>query len=221
MQLAAFLRRQLLPTSTKTVFPGTTLTAKGRERNAMIRRRFALESPSRAPVAQWIEQPPPKGQVGRSIRLWGAKLLDGQNRSCFGAAAQKRVDFLDQSLELNWLQFVVVTASGNRLLAAFLRCIGGDNDDRDVFRFRLAFQTAGRLPAVQPRKSQVHYDEIGQECFRPIDPLCAIRGYLDLEPGEAQALMQREEAVLAVLDAENLDHPGSPFRPRCSRPYIT
>src|SRR2546421_4034379 len=25
-----------------------------------------------APVAQWIEQPPPKGQVGRSIRLWGA-----------------------------------------------------------------------------------------------------------------------------------------------------
>src|SRR5258706_11239475 len=27
---------------------------------------------SRAPVAQWIEQPPPKGQVGRSIRLWGA-----------------------------------------------------------------------------------------------------------------------------------------------------
>ena len=26
----------------------------------------------RAPVAQWIEQPPPKGQVGRSIRLRGA-----------------------------------------------------------------------------------------------------------------------------------------------------
>jgi hypothetical protein len=26
-----------------------------------------------APVAQWIEQPPPKGQVGRSIRLRGAK----------------------------------------------------------------------------------------------------------------------------------------------------
>ena len=25
-----------------------------------------------APVAQWIEQPPPKGQVGRSIRLRGA-----------------------------------------------------------------------------------------------------------------------------------------------------
>src|SRR5436190_20239659 len=25
-----------------------------------------------APVAQWTEQPPPKGQVGRSIRLRGA-----------------------------------------------------------------------------------------------------------------------------------------------------
>ncbi len=29
----------------------------------------------RAPVAQWIEQSPPKGQVGRSIRLRGAKLI--------------------------------------------------------------------------------------------------------------------------------------------------
>ena len=28
-----------------------------------------------APVAQWIEQPPPKGQVGRSIRLRGATAL--------------------------------------------------------------------------------------------------------------------------------------------------
>src|SRR5262245_36686118 len=26
----------------------------------------------RAPVAQWIEQSPPKGQVARSIRVWGA-----------------------------------------------------------------------------------------------------------------------------------------------------
>src|SRR5215472_18196024 len=58
-----------------TVFPAATLTAKARGRNAMIRRRFAIESPSHAPVAQWIEQPPPKGQVGRSIRLWGAMLL--------------------------------------------------------------------------------------------------------------------------------------------------
>src|SRR5712691_1794076 len=32
---------------------------------------FAYNRPL-APVAQWIEQPPPKGQVGRSIRLWGA-----------------------------------------------------------------------------------------------------------------------------------------------------
>src|SRR5213078_1260711 len=30
-------------------------------------------APVFAPVAQWIEQPPPKGQVGRSIRLRGAR----------------------------------------------------------------------------------------------------------------------------------------------------
>src|SRR5712664_3509275 len=35
---------------------------------------------SRAPVAQWIEQPPPKGQVGRSIRLRGAKLYVKRKR---------------------------------------------------------------------------------------------------------------------------------------------
>jgi hypothetical protein len=32
----------------------------------------AVESCPRAPVAQWIEQPPPKGQVARSIRVRGA-----------------------------------------------------------------------------------------------------------------------------------------------------
>src|SRR5712664_904398 len=32
---------------------------------------FAYNRP-RAPVAQWIEQPPPKGQVARSIRVRGA-----------------------------------------------------------------------------------------------------------------------------------------------------
>ena len=40
----------------------------------------------RAPVAQWIEQPPPKGQVGRSIRLRGAKptiiLANSSTRIC-------------------------------------------------------------------------------------------------------------------------------------------
>src|SRR4051812_2823009 len=35
---------------------------------------FYVKIPSHAPVAQWIEQPPPKGQVGRSIRLRGASL---------------------------------------------------------------------------------------------------------------------------------------------------
>src|SRR5262245_16471771 len=63
------------------VFPGVKLAAKPAERNAMIRRRFELESPSRAPVAQWIEQPPPKGQVARSIRVWGATLLYRLKRS--------------------------------------------------------------------------------------------------------------------------------------------
>ena len=30
----------------------------------------------RAPVAQWIEQPPPKRQVAGSTPAWGTKLTD-------------------------------------------------------------------------------------------------------------------------------------------------
>src|SRR5262245_52902848 len=97
------------------------------ERNAMIRRRFALESPSHAPVAQWIEQPPPKGQVGRSIRLWGASL------SSSTGFLEQRADLLHQLLELNRFRLEVVAAGGKCFLAAFLGDVGGDDDDRDVF----------------------------------------------------------------------------------------
>ena len=33
-----------------------------------------VQSRVHAPVAQWIEQPPPKGQVARSIRVRGATI---------------------------------------------------------------------------------------------------------------------------------------------------
>src|SRR2546422_10947474 len=51
---------------------------------------FAYNRPL-APVAQWIEQPPPKGQVGRSIRLWGAK--SGCVRLFRGLSEDERVKF--------------------------------------------------------------------------------------------------------------------------------
>ena len=47
--------------------------------------RFVPRRASRltAPVAQWIEQPPPKGQVGRSIRLRGARVFKGLAHEAF------------------------------------------------------------------------------------------------------------------------------------------
>jgi hypothetical protein len=47
------------------------------ERNSMpvsvgVIDRSGKIAPPAAPVAQWIEQPPPKGQVARSIRVRGA-----------------------------------------------------------------------------------------------------------------------------------------------------
>ena len=42
-------------------------------RERRVERRSALESGvASAPVAQWIEHPPPKGRVARSIRVGGA-----------------------------------------------------------------------------------------------------------------------------------------------------
>src|SRR5256885_16524249 len=41
-----------------------------------------------APVAQWIEQPSPKGQVARSIRVRGAKSF---NKSCRTPGKPKRL----------------------------------------------------------------------------------------------------------------------------------
>jgi hypothetical protein len=52
---------------------------------------------------------------------------------------------------------------------------------------------------------------MGPERLRPIDALRAIRCDLDFESGEAQALVQRKQVVLAVLNAENLDHRGLSF----------
>ena len=72
MQLAAFARRAP-PDFDEDGFPCEQANSKeaGTQRHdsKAIRARITLH----APVAQWIEQPPPKGQVGRSIRLWGAK----------------------------------------------------------------------------------------------------------------------------------------------------
>ena len=60
----------------RAVVPGPGLRAGGgsrqREEDEMEESQEG-KIPARAPVAQWIEQPPPKGQVARSIRVWGAK----------------------------------------------------------------------------------------------------------------------------------------------------
>src|SRR5882762_10845172 len=61
---------QLLPTSAMTAsFREASSNTAGTQRHDSA--AFAYNRP-RAPVAQWIEQPPPKGQVARSIRVRGA-----------------------------------------------------------------------------------------------------------------------------------------------------
>ena len=69
-RLARHYRWRLMPT-------GSTRRAVGND---------AVEFRGNAPVAQWIEQPPPKGQVARSIRVRGAirraAVIDSSNACC-------------------------------------------------------------------------------------------------------------------------------------------
>src|SRR5215467_11983515 len=90
------------------------------------------------------------------------------------APAEERLNLPDQPLKVNGLQFEFVTAGSECLLPAFFLGIGSEDDDRDVFRFRLVFQTAGRLPAINPWKIEIHYDDVGLQCFRPFDALRAV-----------------------------------------------
>src|SRR2546421_9083756 len=67
------------PNADRSFFQGVILRSYARAayfspgwtQKSVIQHPFAYNR-LRATVAQWIEQPPPKGQVGRSIRLWGA-----------------------------------------------------------------------------------------------------------------------------------------------------
>ena len=46
----------------------------GLSSTAVPNSHVSASRPTNAPVAQWIEQPPPKGQVARSIRVRGATI---------------------------------------------------------------------------------------------------------------------------------------------------
>ena len=56
---------------------GNTVTSLHKLLLGMDLRLEANRCQQSIPVAQWIEQSPPKGQVGRSIRLLGASRLNG------------------------------------------------------------------------------------------------------------------------------------------------
>src|SRR5882757_9360285 len=75
MQFAAFAFRasgeRAPPDIGDDGFPGREAYSNTAGTQRHDSKAFAYNRPL-APVAQWIEQPPPKGQVGRSIRLWGA-----------------------------------------------------------------------------------------------------------------------------------------------------
>src|SRR5690348_3242736 len=75
-----------------------------------------------APVAQWIEQPPPKGQVARSIRVWGAKRPHRYAASgCFEGCAWMNAS---SSMHASWIRITVGYGLTSHLYSSALTTCG-------------------------------------------------------------------------------------------------
>src|SRR5262245_20630541 len=142
-------------------------------------------SPSRAMATRYPRRSRRRDSMSRFISLSSTSRIFGiqnppfesvafQLSSRLRTSAEERLDFPHQALKVNGLQFEFVTPRGERPLSAFLLGIGSEDDDRDVFRFRLVLQTAGRLPAINPWKIEIHHDDVGLQCFRPFDAFRAV-----------------------------------------------
>jgi hypothetical protein len=67
---------------------------------------------------------------------------------------------LPSNVEIHWLDVEVVAADGERLFAGAGRRMRRERDDRNIARFRVAFEPTRRLPAVDPRHHHVQQHEV-------------------------------------------------------------
>src|SRR6516165_4832301 len=112
-------------------------------------------------------------------------------------------NFGEQRFRAEGLCHIGVAAGGARLGLVAAQCIGGDDDDGDVFQRRICLDAASRLIAVEKRKLNVHEDHIGTMRGSGGQRLLAVADLEDLESSMAKEIAKDSPIVLLVLDYQN------------------
>src|SRR6516225_4503316 len=92
-----------------------------------------------------------------TIRMRGGSYILVRRRS----STSVFTNFGEQCLRAVRLCHIGVAAGGERLGLVATQCIGGDDDDGDVFERRICLDAACSLVAVEKRELNVHEDHIG------------------------------------------------------------
>src|SRR6516225_5793752 len=134
-----------------------------------------------------------------TIRMRGGSYMLVRRRS----STSVFTNFGEQCLRAVRLCHVGVAAGGERLGLVTTQCIGGDDDDGDVFQRRIGLDTACSLVAVEKRKLNVHEDHIGVLRGSGAQSLFAVTDLDDLESSMAKEIAKDPPIVLLVLDHQN------------------
>src|SRR6516225_2457592 len=142
-----------------------------------------------------------------TIRMRGGSCMNlarDRNSACIFT------NFGEQCLRAVRLCHIGVAAGGPRLGLVAAQCIGGDDDDGDVFQRRIGLDTACSLVAVEKRKLNVHEDHIGTLRGGGAQRLLAVTDLDDLESSMAKKIAKDPPIVLLVLDHQNAFSHASP-----------
>src|SRR5215813_13677857 len=99
--------------------------------------------------------------------------------------------------------------------------MGGQDNDWNVSRLRVAFQTPPRFPAVNDGHFEVHQDNIRLLGSRHLTPFLAVRGRENLEiPKKLKPHFEHIDVVVVVFDIKHFDHDAAPL-PLRTRSFST
>src|SRR5262245_17568263 len=122
------------------------------------------------------------------------------------AAIQYPPNGCDKPLEFDRFGVELLAPRGNRLLALASQRMCGQDNDWNVSRLRVTFQTPRRFPAVNDGHFEVHQDNIRLLGRRHLAPLLAVPGRENLEsPKKLKPHFEHIDVVIVVFDIKHFD----------------
>src|SRR6185295_15353284 len=117
-----------------------------------------------------------------------------------------RQEFSDLRQELSWaerLRHVAVAAGGVGLLVVTAQRVRSDRDDGDMPQIELGFDPTCHLVAIEPRKLDVHQDEIRDLLLRKLEPLLSVFRLDQLVAAGRQQVAHDAAIIFLVFDYQN------------------